>query len=156
MSDTGVPRFGALRPEFNPEAFRDDLRILYDELDAEVRALAPVCDLSGRCCRFKEYGHTLYLTAPEAALLVADAPPPIRDLDDGASCPWQDSLGRCTAREARPIGCRVYFCDPAYEGRAKVLTETFLNRLKLIVLKFRLPWGYAPLHQHLRRVWSGK
>ena len=50
----------------------------------------PVCELSGRCCRFHEYGHTLFLPLPEAAVLIADAPPPGRDLDDGDSCPWQD------------------------------------------------------------------
>ena len=67
--------------------------------------------------------------AAEAALLVADAPPPARPLDDGATCPWQDGAGRCTARGARPLGCRVYFCDPSYEGQAEPLTEEFLGRL---------------------------
>ena len=39
----------------------------------------------------------------------------MRPLDQGATCPWQDSRGHCTAREARPLGCRVYYCDPAFE-----------------------------------------
>ena len=31
--------------------------------------LGPVCQLSGRCCRFKEYGHTLFVsTAGDSAL----------------------------------------------------------------------------------------
>ena len=114
-------------------AFRAPLRAIYADLDAEVARLAPACELSGRCCRFEEYGHTLFLSGPEAALLLAEAPAPSRPLDDGASCPWQDARGLCSAREARPLGCRVYFCDPAYQGHAPALTETFLGRLKRLV-----------------------
>ena len=39
---------------------------LYAEVDREVRAAGPVCVASGRCCRFKEYGHTLFLSNLEA------------------------------------------------------------------------------------------
>jgi hypothetical protein len=136
---------------------RDPLSLLYQELDAAVAEAAPVCALSGRCCRFEEYGHTLFLSAPEAALLLADAPPPSRPLDDGRTCPWQDAAGRCTAREARPLGCRVYFCDPDYEGRAPELSERFLARLKTLAAAEGWPWGYAPLHHHLQEaVENGK
>lgn len=131
------------------DRFRGPLLALYAELDADVAALAPVCSLSGRCCRFEEYGHTLFLSAPEAALLLADAPAPSRPLDDGKSCPWQDLQGRCSARGARPLGCRVYFCDPTYEPEAPRLTEEYLGRLKRLVEAMDLPWNYAPLHQHL-------
>lgn len=130
--------------------FRDALHAIYADLDAEVARLGPACQLSGRCCRFVEYDHTLFLSAPEAALLLAEAPPPARPLDDGATCPWQDAHGRCTAREARPVGCRVYFCDPAYEGQAPELSERFLGRLKRLADALDLPWAYAPLHHHLR------
>src|SRR5262249_44723991 len=80
--------------------YREQLRALYAALDEAVAGFGPTCRLSGRCCRFAEYGHTLFLSAPEAELLLADAPPPARPLDDGATCPWQDTLGRCTARDA--------------------------------------------------------
>ena len=134
----------------DPDAVRAQLTQLYDDLDAEVAAQGPVCLVSGRCCRFEEYGHTLFITAVEAALLVADAPNPPRPPDDGSTCPWQDRAGRCTARGARPLGCRVYFCDPAYEGKAEALTETYLGRLRRLVEAQGLPWAYAPLHDHLR------
>ncbi len=134
----------------NVDEVREALAILYAELDAAVAEAAPVCRLSGRCCRFEEYGHALFLSAPEAAVLLADAPPPSRPLDDGETCPWQDASGRCTARAARPLGCRVYFCDPAYEGKAPELTERFLARLKALAAARGWPWDYAPLHRHLR------
>lgn len=131
--------------------FRDPLGALYRDLDAAVAERGPVCRLSGRCCRFAEYDHTLFVSEPEAALLLADAPTPVRPLDEGATCPWQDHAGRCTAREARPLGCRVYYCDPAYQPHAPDLSEAFLARLKRLADELELPWNYAPLHHHLRR-----
>ncbi len=129
---------------------RGALRQLYQNLDSEVASRGPTCWLSGRCCRFAEAGHTLFVSAPEAAVLVADAPRPSRPLDDGASCPWQDDHGRCTAREARPLGCRVYYCDPMFGDRAAAeLSERFLGRLKRLADRLGLPWDYAPLHRHL-------
>jgi Fe-S-cluster containining protein len=146
-TDTGV-----LPPATpDPGRYRTDLHAIYAEVDAEVARLGPVCQLSGRCCRFDEYGHTLFVSAPEAALLVAEAPPPVRPLDDGATCPWQDARGHCTARAARPLGCRVYYCDPTYEGQAEALSETFIGRLKRMADENRLPWDYAPLHRHLHQ-----
>ncbi len=130
---------------------RDELGALYREFDEAVAMMGPVCQLSGRCCRFKDYGHTLFLSAPEALLLVADAPQPPGQLDNGESCPWQDARGRCTARDARPLGCRVFFCDPSFETHAPELSETFLARLKQLASRHDWPWNYAPLHQHLRQ-----
>ena len=130
--------------------FREELQAIYAELGAEIAALAPVCVASGRCCRFREYGHTLFLSAPETALLLADAPPPARALDEGESCPWQDQRGLCTAREARPLGCRVYFCDPSHQDHASALSEKYLRRLKRLVDAHGLSWSYAPLHVHLK------
>jgi len=133
----------------DPTPFRAEIQAIYAGLDAEVARLAPVCQISGRCCRFVEYEHTLFVSAPELAVLLADAPPPVRPLDDGATCPWQDDRGRCTAREARPLGCRVYFCDPNYAPHGPDLAEAAIGRLKALVVAHDLPWDYAPLHRHL-------
>lgn len=145
-----MPRMTAdpLTPE-QLAAVRPRLQVLYADLDARIAQESPRCELSGRCCRFKEYDHTLCITSAEAAILIADAPEPVRPLDDGETCPWQDQAGRCQAREARPIGCRVYFCDPAYEGKAPDITEEYLRRVRAIASELDLPWGYAPLHAHL-------
>jgi hypothetical protein len=133
----------------DPSRFRAALHALYAALDAELARLGPVCALSGRCCRFAEYGHTLFVSALEVALLLDEAPPPSRPLDEGETCPWQDAAGRCTARSARPLGCRTYYCDPVYQSRGPVLSEIFIGRLKRLVDESGLPWHYAPLHRHL-------
>ena len=128
----------------------NSIRSVYRDLSVDVALAGPVCDLSGRCCRFAEWDHTLFLSGIEADMLIAEAPPACRPLDGGATCPWQDEQGRCTAREARPLGCRVYFCDPSYQETGQVLSESYLTRLKSIADAHDVPWSYAPLHQHLR------
>ncbi len=141
-------------PPLSPDALaeiRDKLTALYRELDEAAAMMGPVCQLSGRCCRFKDHGHTLFLSAPEAQLLVSDAPQPPGQLDNGESCPWQDARGRCTARDARPLGCRVFCCDPSFESLAPELSATFLARLKQLASRHDWLWNYAPLHQHLRQ-----
>jgi hypothetical protein len=126
-----------------------ELRALYDQLNTEVAQLGPVCRLTGRCCRFREYGHTLFVSALELGYLLKHAPPPQRALDWGESCPWQNSAGHCTAREARPLGCRVYYCDPNYQIEGAELSERCITQLKRLTERYALPWNYAPLHRHL-------
>jgi Fe-S-cluster containining protein len=146
---TAEPEDTAAGEAQGPPSFHADLRDVYSQLDAAVAQLAPVCRVSGRCCRFREHGHTLFLSDPEVEFLLSKAPAPARPLDQGVTCPWQDAHGRCTAREARPLGCRVYFCDPAYQEAAPALSEHFIMRLKRLAERHGMPWNYAPLHRHL-------
>ncbi len=120
---------------------------LYAELDREITAAGPRCDASGRCCRFREYGHTLFLSHLEADVLLAVAPPFAQPVS-ADFCPFQvENL--CTAREPRPLGCRVYFCDPAYQETGQALSEKYLRRLKGMADELGLGWRYAPLHVFL-------
>ena len=57
------------------EALRRQVLALYQEVDRAVAAAGPVCVASGRCCRFKEYGHTLFISNLEAEVLLDGAPP---------------------------------------------------------------------------------
>lgn len=126
---------------------KQGLLSIYDDLAAEITQLAPICEISGRCCRFIEYGHRLYLTRPEAELLLSEGLPDGAEITSG-TCPFQiDKL--CTAREKRPFGCRVFFCDPNYAGHAEVLTEKYLSHLKRLHQATETPWEYASLHHFL-------
>jgi hypothetical protein len=127
------------------DPFRRELARLYAELDAEIAGHAPRCDVSGRCCRFEEYGHTLFLSRSEAEWLFEPGLPAGTELNR-AGCPWQVE-GKCTARERRPIGCRVYFCDPAFEDRMGPISERYLARLKELHGAFKRPWDYRPLYR---------
>jgi len=129
------------------------LEALYADTDAAIAAANPRCDASGRCCRFKEYGHTLFISRIEADYLLARAPawsgPVSADF-----CPFQVE-GLCTARGPRPLGCRVYFCDPTWQERGEALTESGIRRLKAIADEHGLAWEYAPLVRFLREAAVG-
>ena len=131
------------------DALRTELLAVYAAADAAVSAAGPRCDASGRCCRFAEYGHTLFISAFEAEILLDGAPayeqPVSRD-----GCPFQVG-GLCTARESRPLGCRIYFCDAAYQGRMAEITEDALAALKRIADAHGTGWHYAPLHHFLNQ-----
>src|SRR5438270_10385495 len=132
----------ALTPEL-----RQRVMAIYAAADAAVAAAGPRCDASGRCCRFKEYGHTLFISQLEADVLLAAAPPFAGPVTPDR-CPFQvENL--CTAREPRPLGCRVYFCDPAYQETGHRITERYLNKLKTLAEETGVEWRYAPLHQFL-------
>ena len=101
---------------------------LYKEVDQAVAAAGPVCVASGRCCRFKEYGHVLFLSNLEADVLLAASPPYEKPVSPDY-CPFQKG-NFCTARDPRPLGCRVYYCDPSYQDIGNRITENYLQRLK--------------------------
>lgn len=122
---------------------------LYREADAEISSAKPLCVASGRCCRFKEYGHTLFLSQLEADVLL-DCAPPYDPADVTPDfCPFQKG-NLCTAREPRPLGCRVYYCDPAYQNTMTIINEKYLHQLKKIADEYQTGWRYAPLHVFLR------
>jgi hypothetical protein len=130
-----------------PDELRRKVLELYAEVDAAVAAAGPVCVASGRCCRFKEYGHTLFVSNLEADILLASAPPFERPVS-GDFCPFQKG-NLCTAREPRPLGCRIYYCDPAYQETGSRISEEYLRRLKRLADEHGAGWHYAPLHHYL-------
>lgn len=126
---------------------RRQVLALYQEVDRAVAAAGPVCVASGRCCRFKEYGHVLFLSNLEADVLLANAPPYEQPVSSDF-CPFQKE-NLCTAREPRPLGCRIYYCDPSYQETGQRLTEEYVRRLKDLADEHGLEWRYAPLHVFL-------
>jgi len=129
------------------ESLRRRVLELYEEVDRAVAAAGPVCVASGRCCRFKDHGHVLFLSNLEADVLLADAPAYERPVSPDY-CPFQKEK-LCTARQPRPLACRIYFCDPTYQEAGNRLSEEYLRRLKQLATDNGLPWRYAPLHEFL-------
>lgn len=116
------------------------LERLYADLDAELARRAPACIARGDCCRFATSGHVLYTTPVELDYLLAHAPaPPARE--DGA-CPYLTTTGRCGVRDHRMLGCRVYFCDPAYTEAMPDVYERFHARVKTLLREQGIPYEY--------------
>lgn len=118
------------------------LAILYSELDHEIRAHTPRCEMSGLCCRFEEADHVLYATALETDYAVAQHPKAPAPEAPGR-CPYHVK-GICTAREGRPIGCRTYFCDPLTEDVLLEVHEEYLGKLRVLERLLGYPAAYAP------------
>jgi Fe-S-cluster containining protein len=130
------------------DPLRTGLLQIYGDLAVDIAAAGPICDLSGRCCRFKEFGHTLFVSRTEAELLLEDGLPENAVIDE-SGCPFQ--IGNlCTARERRPLGCRVFYCDPRYAGQGEALSERYVARLKRLHDETGSAWEYRPLHHFLR------
>jgi hypothetical protein len=131
------------------ERLRRKVLELYQDVDRQVAAAGPVCIASGRCCRFKDYGHVLFLSNLEADVLLAGAPPYDPATVTPDFCPFQKG-NLCTAREPRPLGCRIYYCDPNYQETAGEITEAALHNLKALAEEEGIEWRYAPLHHFLQ------
>jgi len=141
------------------------------QADAEIAAKRPVCRASGRCCKFETYGHRLYVTAAELAHFAGTYQPSesIETPESKTSnpralaleqffaqpapegCPYQiDNL--CTAREARPLGCRVYFCDENAQSWQNDLYEKYHAQLRALHDRFSLPYRYLEWRTALREL----
>jgi Fe-S-cluster containining protein len=124
------------------------MAVIYAEVDAEIAAASPRCDRSGACCRFGSYGHRLYATRAEAIVFALRQAPPSGAITDDV-CPYQVD-GLCTAREGRPLGCRVFFCDPGWKGKGEALTERMLRRIGALSERLGVEREYRPFLAHLR------
>jgi Fe-S-cluster containining protein len=136
------------------------------EAEVEIAGRGAVCRSSGRCCRFEEWGQRLYVTGVELAHFQEVGR---RKLEVGgekkegvsleqffaggkvAGCPYQVG-GLCTAREARPLGCRVYFCDAGAQGWQNEVYEKYHARLKEVHERFGVAYRYVEWREGLREL----
>jgi Fe-S-cluster containining protein len=121
----------------------DAVRELYGSLQAEIDRRRPVCQISGRCCRFDEYGHRLYVTTMELAAFFHDlqTPPPPPPAGDGRGCPFQINK-LCSVHAIRPMGCRLFFCDATAADWQQQQYELFHARLKRMHESLGVPYAY--------------
>jgi Fe-S-cluster containining protein len=128
------------RPPDATDAFATAMRDFYADVDASIAAHQPVCINRGDCCKFAAFGHRLYVTDVELAYFVAGEP--ARPVDPAAgACPYQEA-GRCTAREHRPLGCRIFFCNENARDWQGPEYERHLDRLKDIGRRFDISYRY--------------
>lgn len=125
----------------------EELRTIYREVAAEVESFSPACVASGRCCRFKEYGHDLFVTDLELDELFRLHGPPAEVPSD--RCPYQIGL-LCGARMGRPLACRLFFCDPRWQERMGALAERLHGRLKELHQRHQVRYRYGELLAMLR------
>lgn len=120
----------------------DDMRAFYAGVDQAIATHAPVCTNRGACCNFQTFGHRMYVTAVELAYFARGAGGPVRRPDGSGACPYQLD-GQCSAREHRPLGCRVFFCDEQARWWQNEEYERQLGRLKRIGKAHGVPYSYV-------------
>ncbi len=127
----------------------NEYELILDELVRATHARQPICNASGRCCHFEEFGHRLYVTGFETAWLIRQLPPdsPLtRESLDAAiargGCPFQHGT-RCTVHPLRPLGCRVYFCDPTAQAWQQEIYESLLRSLRSLHDRHAIPYEYG-------------
>ncbi len=116
------------------------MREFYAEADREIEEQNPTCRNKGECCRFGEFGHRLYVTTLEVVYYLAtgNLPPPVT----ADACPHSLD-GKCHARNRRPLGCRVFYCDPHARHWQGPLSERRLARLKVMHEALQVPYMYT-------------
>ena len=138
-----------LRAAVEAAANRPDVREavarVYAELQVEIDARKPRCSMSGRCCRFDEFGHRLYVTTIElAAFLPHVQPAPAV----AGGCPFQID-GLCSVHTVRPFGCRVFFCDETSEAWQHAQYERFHAQIKRMHEELAVPYRYLEWREAL-------
>src|SRR5436853_2761671 len=123
---------------------------IYRDLQTQIDARRPQCIMSGRCCRFEEFGHRLYVTTLELAKFLHDLQQlnlaPAQENPGG--CPFQKN-NLCSVHQIRPFACRLFFCDSTATDWQHEQYQLFHNRLRqlhdeLAVPYFYLEWRQAP------------
>ena len=157
---------------------REAVDRVYAELQSQIDLRRPVCVVSGRCCRFEEFGHRLYVTTLELARFMMDlkVPPPQPSLvrlsspksgvpGEGKSsvaatppdasrtggCMFQlDKL--CSVHAIRPFGCRIFFCDASSTEWQRSLYERLHARLRTLHDELGVPYHYVEWRHALAHI----
>jgi len=125
------------------DAFLAELQDILRQADQAADAQGFHCRACGECCRFEQFGHKLYLTAGELALMLRDGRAAGGTVEPGL-CPHQRG-DRCAARTGRALGCRLFFCDPAAQQWFCDAYERFHQRIKHLHEKHGVGYAYADL-----------
>ena len=131
-------------------AFDRRMAEFYERVDAAVASHSPVCNNRGLCCKFAAFGHRLYVSEPELRYFVSGRANEWRPAaPDQTDCPYHVG-GVCTARQHRPLGCRIFFCEERSQAWQGPVYEQFLAELKAIGPAFDLPYSYREWLSALR------
>lgn len=114
---------------------------LYRHVDRAVAGSGFQCSNKGLCCDFGQYGHKLFVTTVELAYFVRGqgAQPPNAP---AGRCPYHQE-GVCVARRHRPIGCRLFFCQPGSAVWQEQQYQALRSRIIALHERLGLPYMYV-------------
>ena len=129
------------------QALAGALASIYESVDRETAAFT--CRACGRCCDFDNVDFVLFVSAIELDYLLSHVKGGFSFT--GNTCPFQLE-GKCTVRDVRPLGCRVYFCSLKDDVRMQDLYNTYFARIKELADRHNRAWRYMPMLAELARL----
>jgi Fe-S-cluster containining protein len=120
-----------------------DIVKVYNKLDIELARINPGCDACGTCCHLDTFGHELYASAIEVNYILINVKVPPFDPNQSI-CPFLTEK-KCTIREYRTLGCRVFFCNPHYKDTLQEIYNKYYKMIKDIAVGNQIEWHYAPM-----------
>lgn len=126
---------------------------IYADFAAELERRKPICQSSGRCCKFAEFGHRLFITTAEMAVFSAELAqmtrptlaskgPRLSIVQPTDRCAYQLN-NLCTVHTIRPFGCRVFFCDETATDWQREQYEQFHARIRTLHEQLQIPYFYV-------------
>lgn len=122
----------------------EELQTLYRELEEELLPYQSLCTRLSRCCHFKDFGHRLYSLSLEVAFLWSQGQRSAGDIPP-LTCAYLNTDGSCGNRTGRPLGCRIFFCDPGYQTTSQIFYEKYHQKLEGLVQKYHLHYFYGEM-----------
>ena len=120
-----------------------DIAEVYNKLDIELAKIDPGCDTCGTCCHFDTFDHELYASTVEVNYILENVE--VASVDpEQRTCPFLIEK-KCTIREHRTLGCRVFFCNPDYKDTSHEIYNKYYKMIKDIAIKNQIEWRYAPM-----------
>jgi Fe-S-cluster containining protein len=127
----------------------DEVAQIYSWLDSNIKPLNYQCEACGKCCNFESFGHKLFVTTPE--LLYFSRNVKKLKLISTQSCPYLED-GRCSVRNYRFAGCRIFFCKSAGgcltaadKDWQNKLSEETIRKFKTLCEKCNFSYRYIDL-----------
>lgn len=119
----------------------NNVKKIYDWLDSQIKSMNVECTACGKCCDFDSFGHKLFLTSPELLYFNYNLKP-LKKMTAGV-CPYLTD-GKCTAREFRFAGCRIFFCKADSE-KINEISEQAIKKFKALCNEYNFPYRYTDL-----------
>jgi Fe-S-cluster containining protein len=128
----------------DPERLKAGVEAVYRYADAAIAAFRPACHQCARCCQFQRHGHRLFVSTAEAAFFLRSTSVSRIHEPIGGTCPFlREAPGRCAARNARPLGCRLYYCHSSSQWLIPDLYGRLHRRLQVLHEVLGVPYYYA-------------
>jgi hypothetical protein len=105
-----------------------------------------VCRACGDCCIFEQAEHRLYASTGELTLLTSVPPPQPPAI---LRCAYQRN-SVCSARDRRPLGCRIYFCEDTASLFIKTCYEEYHREIGLLHNRHDVPYRYVEVTEGTR------